>query len=55
MDDTKNATRASREALQKWQDDIHDNVYSYDPDFIHTIQYWYKDNFEELQKKLYII
>jgi len=52
MEGVQNATAASRKALQKWQDAIHDNVYSYDLDLIHTIQYWYKDNFEEINHKL---
>ncbi len=46
------ANQIGRDAFAKWQIEIHKNVYTEDSDFIHTIRYWFKNDFEKINQEL---
>jgi len=52
MDETQNANQIGRDALAKWQQAIQHNVYTSDNDFIHTIRYYFKENFDKINAEL---
>ncbi|HEX2548326.1 MAG TPA: acyl-CoA dehydrogenase family protein [Gammaproteobacteria bacterium] len=52
MDKTRTANQLGRDAFAKWQTEIQKNVYTQDPDFIHTIKYYFKNDFPKINQEL---
>lgn len=52
MEETQPANQIGRDAFAEWQHLIQRNVYTHDPDFMHTIRYWCKDHFEKINQEL---
>ncbi len=51
-EETQQGNKKGREALASWQKDITKNIYSHDKDFIHTIRYYFADDFVHLNDEL---
>ena len=52
MEKPKTANQSARDALKQWQDEINENVYSIDEDYIHTIQFSFPDDFKRINQEL---
>lgn len=52
MEVTHIANQIGRDAFAQFQNDIDQNVYLNDVDFIHTIRYWFKNDFEKINQQL---
>jgi alkylation response protein AidB-like acyl-CoA dehydrogenase len=52
MEETQPANQIGRAAFAEWQSLIRQNVYTNDPDFIHTIRYWFKKDFKTINQEL---
>lgn len=52
MDETQNANTIGRDALAEWQRATQNNVYKTDTDFIHTIRFWFSDQFTQINAEL---
>lgn len=42
----------ARDALMNWENDIHKNVYTNDPDYMHSIHFYFLDNFQNVHDEL---
>lgn len=52
MEETQSANQVARDALKKWQQDIKKNVYTGDSDFIHSIKFYFPDDFARINSLL---
>jgi alkylation response protein AidB-like acyl-CoA dehydrogenase len=52
MDEAQTENQLGRDRLAEWQKAIHENVYKNDDDFIHTIHFWFGDQFKQINVDL---
>lgn len=52
MNEAQPANIIAREAMEKWQEDLRENVYTSDTDLVHTIKYHFPNGFAAINAEL---
>ncbi len=52
MEETQLKNKIAREAIEKWQHELTKNVYTTDPDLIHTIRFTFPEDFKRINSEL---